>query len=156
MFAFTRDIVVSLLRKIESVANEQKNGKPICVFILPSKNQETYAAIKTVGDMIVGITTVCAQKDKMNGEINDQNRRRNWEMLLSNIALKINLKLGGDVHHVQRNELSHLAVGNGKQLNTIVLGADVTHAPKGSEDGCLRSLVWSGHWVGTLSSTLVP
>jgi len=53
---------------------------------------------------------------------------KSYHTLLNLRSLKVNFKLGGRNHKVQRINL--------KDTKTLIIGADVTHPAKGVEPGC--------------------
>ncbi|KAK4897839.1 hypothetical protein LTR27_004611 [Elasticomyces elasticus] len=91
-------------------------------------NVATYAKVKRVFDQRLGLHTVCLTSPKFT--YRDRFRRPKVNFL-SNLALKFNLKLGGQSHQVfgpAKPAFADIA------SNTIVLGADVSHAPSKMED----------------------
>ncbi|KAF2502766.1 stem cell self-renewal protein Piwi, partial [Lophium mytilinum] len=56
------------------------------------------------------------------------------DQYFSNLALKFNIK-GRGINHTLRNEFSLLMGGANRALDTIVLGADVSHPPGNGPDG---------------------
>ena len=94
--------------------------KPQLVFVILPKNQiPLYSRLKQLADVKYGIHTVCAVASKLAKERNDQYFR--------NVALKVNLKLGGNNQLVSRQHLGILA-----QDDTMIVGIDVTHPSPGS------------------------
>jgi hypothetical protein len=69
----------------------------------------------------MGVVNVCVVSSKF---------RKNQPQYFANVALKVNMKLGG-VNHV----LTGAAVTWLKQKKTMLMGADVTHPSPGSVDG---------------------
>jgi eukaryotic translation initiation factor 2C len=92
----------------------------LLLVILPSANSPTYYRVKCLGDVALGVHTICVVGDKL---VKPQGQ----DQYFSNVALKFNLKLGG------RNQLVDPArlgiIGEGK---TMVVGIDVTHPSPGS------------------------
>jgi len=86
------------------------------VVVLPGKTP-VYAEVKRVGDTLLGMATQCVQAKNVN---------KTSPQTLSNLCLKINVKLGG-VNSILvpsiRPKVFHEPV--------IFLGADVTHPPVG-------------------------
>lgn len=78
-----------------------KKPKIILVF-LPTSDKGVYAMVKYLGDVKFGISTVCAQTQKIS-KMNQQ--------YLANVALKFNLKLLGRNHGLQASDLGMLAAG---------------------------------------------
>lgn len=91
-------------------------GLQLIIVILPGKTP-VYAEVKRVGDTIIGLATQCVQS---------KNVARTSPQTLSNLCLKINVKLGG-INNILvptiRPKLFNAPV--------IFFGADVTHPPAG-------------------------
>ncbi len=92
----------------------------LLLIILPEHNIPIYDRIKRGGDKEFGIHTICVVGHKL-AKTNGQ------DQLLANIALKLNLKLGGNNQLVDRARLG--IIGENK---TMVVGIDVTHPSPGS------------------------
>ncbi|XP_055694608.1 protein argonaute-2-like isoform X3 [Lutzomyia longipalpis] len=92
------------------------NALQLVVVILPGKTP-VYAEVKRVGDTVLGMATQCVQAKNVN---------KTSPQTLSNLCLKINVKLGG---------INSILVPSirPKVFNepVIFLGADVTHPPAG-------------------------
>ena len=88
----------------------------LVVVVLPGKTP-VYAEVKRVGDTVLGMATQCVQAKNVN---------KTSPQTLSNLCLKINVKLGG-VNSIL------LPTIRPKVFNepVIFLGADVTHPPAG-------------------------
>jgi eukaryotic translation initiation factor 2C len=88
----------------------------LVVVVLPGKTP-VYAEVKRVGDTVLGMATQCVQAKNVN---------KTSPQTLSNLCLKINVKLGG---------INSILVPSirPKVFNepVIFLGADVTHPPAG-------------------------
>ncbi|XP_015790047.1 protein argonaute-2 isoform X3 [Tetranychus urticae] len=91
-------------------------GIQLIVVVLPGKTP-VYAEVKRVGDTVLGMATQCVQAKNVN---------KTSPQTLSNLCLKINVKLGG---------INSILVPSvrPKVFNepVIFLGADVTHPPAG-------------------------
>lgn len=91
----------------------------LIVVVLPGKTP-VYAEVKRVGDTCLGIATQCVQVKNVN---------KTSPQTLSNLCLKINVKLGG---------INNILVPNMRpkifQEPVIFIGADVTHPPAGGLD----------------------
>ncbi|KAI1472880.1 Piwi-domain-containing protein [Daldinia caldariorum] len=107
----------------------QKNPPQMIFVVLPGKktDKEIYKVVKLLGDVEYGIHTVCVLKS---------NIAKCSPQYSANVALKVNLKMGG-INHKLNNSVP--IVRDGK---TMVLGYDVTHPTNlaGGSDG-LPSLV---------------
>lgn len=104
------------------LANAGK-AKVDLVFIVMSKSTINYATLKSWGDVIYGVPTVCATK------IRDLMDDGKGKMYRANICLKINMKLGGQNHLVDASSLGLISEGT-----TMVVGIDVTHPSPGSSE----------------------
>lgn len=114
-------------------------------FILPDANTPVYARIKRDADIRYGIHTICsvgAKLAKQNGQ----------DQYFANLALKINLKLGG-INQMVDN--THLGIINADK--TMIVGIDVTHPSPGSSSsapsvaGMVASIDrYLGQWPATL------
>lgn len=92
----------------------------LLVVILPDSNTELYSRIKKCGDTKDGLHTICSVGTKLAKE---------WcqEQYLGNLALKFNLKLGGNNHLLDSARLGII-----NEDKTMVVGIDVTHPSPGS------------------------
>lgn len=92
------------------------HGLQLVVVVLPGKTP-VYAEVKRVGDTVLGMATQCVQAKNVN---------KTSPQTLSNLCLKINVKLGG-INSILVPSLRP------KVFNepVIFLGADVTHPPAG-------------------------
>lgn len=93
-------------------------GLQLILVVLPGKTP-VYAEVKRVGDTLLGVATQCVQTRNVN---------RTSPQTLSNLCLKINVKLGG---------INSIIVPNMRppifREPVIFMGADVTHPPAGDE-----------------------
>ncbi|KAK5722651.1 hypothetical protein LTR15_005883 [Elasticomyces elasticus] len=101
----------------------QRAGQlPVILIILPApQGKHDYATVKTWGDSNAGVNTVCITSAKL--------RFLSSGGFQGNIALKFNIKLGGENHKLT-------ATSDSVPPSTIVFGADVTHPTGGSVDYC--------------------
>ena len=112
--------------------SRQRPKPAILLVILTSDEAKSnlYHHIKYLGDCIHGIQTVCMkanERGKFYPMINDPRSLAN-DQYCTNVALKINLKLGGRNHAVESRSLLQL-----KPAQTMIVGMDVTH-PGGLKD----------------------
>ena len=98
----------------------KRSGDKFMLVILPNANSTTYTEVKFLGDVTFGIHTVCITGEKLAKE-------RGRQQYLNNVALKVNLQLGGTNHIVEPSYLEILRKGK-----TMVCGVDVTHPSPGS------------------------
>lgn len=117
----------------------------LCV-ILPATPIPLYNRIKQLGDVKYGVHTICTVGSKMA-------KPQGQDQYFRNVALKFNLKLGGNNQIVEATRLGIVAEGK-----TMVVGIDVTHPSPGSSSlapsvaGMVASIDrWLGQWPGVLS-----
>ncbi|XP_074657018.1 protein argonaute-2-like [Tubulanus polymorphus] len=91
-------------------------GLQLIVVVLPGKTP-VYAEVKRVGDILIGMATQCVQAKNVN---------RTSPQTLSNLCLKINVKLGG-INSILLPSIRPRIFNE----PIIFLGADVTHPPAG-------------------------
>ncbi|KAK2467586.1 hypothetical protein APHAL10511_000441 [Amanita phalloides] len=122
---FSRTKALSEIHKILGEAC-QTHGKPSFVVVfLERVDKHIYPGIKRIGDVILGIHTVHMQLSK----VLDQNLNK-LDQYMSNVALKINTKLGGINHKLDDGAMSWL-----RKESTMLVGIDVTHAGPGTKPG---------------------
>ena len=106
----------------------QRLGTPLpkmILFLLSRRDDFIYPGIKTICDTKLGVHSVCMQLDKA---LKDDLRKQ--DQYFSNVALKVNTKLGGINHTVDDHALGWL-----KTTPTMVVGMDVTHPSPTSIQG---------------------
>ena len=125
----------------------------LIVVMLPDKDAHRYNTIKRIGDVEVGIHTICVVRENFCKQDKWDNKQT-----FANIALKANLKLKGLNHELDRESLG--IIGENK---TMVVGIDVTHPSPGSESDCpsVAAMVASvdgnlGQWPAALSLQYCP
>ena len=112
----------ALLSKVFATLKQEAKVSFVLV-VLSRKSQNIYASVKRAGDVMVGLRTFClvAKGTGIN----------NHDQYLANVAMKINLKLGG------ANQW--LGAGAGSQgilaKPTMFVGIDVTHPGAASQGG---------------------
>ncbi|CAG8473883.1 8152_t:CDS:10 [Acaulospora morrowiae] len=107
-------------REYYNARNALNNDLQLMLFILPDDDEKRYRAIKYTADTILGVPTQCVQLDK----VSKKNKQ-----YCANVALKMNLKLGGTNQSLKETEIPLF-----EQEPVILLGADVTH-PTGGRAG---------------------
>jgi eukaryotic translation initiation factor 2C len=115
----------------------------LILVILPRIDTTIYNRVKYACDVKEGILNVCVIASKF-GNANSQ--------YFANVALKVNLKLGGRNQSLDNSKLGILAHGK-----TMVVGIDVTHPSPGSSSNApsVAAIVasvdqWLGQWPGDL------
>jgi hypothetical protein len=105
--------IENILTDAYVVAENSYNFKPQMVFcILPNTSVSLYARIKMVSDSVLGIVTQCIQgRHTLKPKI----------QFCANVALKVNVKLGGQNSKLPASFLPFVS-----DTPTIIFGADVT------------------------------
>lgn len=110
--------------------NEMRKAKvPLAFVVLPTNDATVYSRVKRIGDSETGVLTVCGTIDKL------YSQKIRTNDLQANLAMKINMKLGG-VNHALPQAKRKWLLDSRNRVNTIVVGADVTHPSKQSIEGC--------------------
>ncbi|KAJ8516713.1 hypothetical protein ONZ45_g6006 [Pleurotus djamor] len=102
-----------------------KSPRPSFILVLLSKRDNfIYPGIKRIGDVELGIHTLHMQTSKALGD------PRKQDQYFSNVALKVNTKLGGHNHLLDGRAMQWLT-----KVKTMMVGIDVTHPGPGSIEG---------------------
>ncbi|KAK5689461.1 hypothetical protein LTR17_026257 [Elasticomyces elasticus] len=112
-----------LLKYVQNLRAEW-SGPELFLVVLDEKKTTPYARVKRVFDQHLGLHTVCLTAAKLANQRNGSPGPD--DQLLSNLALKFNIKLGGQNHRVMTNHRQRAF--QEIERDTIVLGADVSHA----------------------------
>ena len=123
------------------------SGKPtqagLVLIILPAVNIPLYNRIKHIGDVRIGVHTICVVGSKF---------AKAHPQYFANVALKFNLKLGGINQLIDNTRLGII-----NDDKTMVVGVDVTHPSPGSSStapsvaGMVASVDrWLGQWPADL------
>ncbi|XP_006458774.1 argonaute-like protein [Agaricus bisporus var. bisporus H97] len=102
----------------------KQRGQPpqLIVIIMPDDgNAAVYSAIKHFGDIVMGVATQCLRPQKCRGA-----NIQYW----ANVALKVNVKIGGINCTPERRAVPILS---DPANATIIMGADVQHPAPGAE-----------------------
>ncbi|KAM3560252.1 hypothetical protein ARSEF4850_003732 [Beauveria asiatica] len=128
-----------------TVLQKAANALKLLIIILPDANTSLYKHIKSLADKTYGIHTVCCVGPKLA-------KAHGRDQYIANVALKLNLKLGG-VNQI----MSDRQLGIIEQNKTMVVGIDVTHPSPGSSSNApsVSAMVASidrflGQWPATL------
>jgi len=115
----------------------------LVLIIIPTAHTQLYNRIKHVGDVKVGVHTVCVVGSKF---------AKSQPQYFANVALKFNLKLGGINQLIDSTRLGII-----NEDKTMVVGIDVTHPSPGSASnapsvaGMVASVDrWLGQWPADL------
>ncbi|TKA76812.1 hypothetical protein B0A49_03693 [Cryomyces minteri] len=108
-----------------------RGGGPInlILVVLERPHLDDYARIKTWGDTSAGVPTVCCTVGVLRKVLKNPGTG-------ANIALKVNIKLGGVNHTVDSTGVPAAVALTGWSRGTMVVGADVTHPGPGSVKHC--------------------
>ena len=127
---------------LKNLAGDSKQTRLVLI-IIPASNTPLYNRIKQIGDVKVGVHTVCVVGEKF---------AKSSPQYFANVALKFNLKLGGINQLVDKSRLGIIDEGK-----TMVVGVDVTHPSPGSAPnapsvaGMVASVDrWLGQWPADL------
>ncbi|RDB21860.1 Protein argonaute 1B [Hypsizygus marmoreus] len=116
---------IGLLRTTIKEELAKKPQKPSFILVLlENRDNFIYPAIKRIGDMELGVHTVHMQLSKA---LNDPKKQ---DQYFSNVALKVNTKLGGMNHLLDDHAMRWLT-----KKKTMMVGIDVTHPGPGSREG---------------------
>ncbi|KAK0452966.1 argonaute-like protein [Desarmillaria tabescens] len=117
---------VNSLRTIRSYLQHamQTGPRPSFVLVLlMHRDNFIYPGVKRIGDSELGLQTVTMQLEKAL-------RQDKQDQYLSNIALKVNTKLGGINHKLDDQAMRWL-----RKKKTMMVGIDVTHPTPGTRFG---------------------
>ncbi|KAF8133991.1 Piwi domain-containing protein [Boletus edulis] len=105
--------------------NQARLGTPSFMLVILSKRDNyIYPGIKRICDVELGIHTIHMLANKVLSE------PRKQDQYFSNVALKVNTKLGGVNHKVDDGNMKWLT-----KTKTMLVGMDVTHPGPGSIEG---------------------
>ncbi|KAF8133993.1 Piwi domain-containing protein [Boletus edulis] len=105
--------------------NQARLGTPSFMLVILSKRDNyIYPGIKRICDVELGIHTIHMLANKVLAD------PRKQDQYFSNVALKVNTKLGGVNHKVDDGNMKWLT-----KTKTMLVGIDVTHPEPGSIEG---------------------
>jgi eukaryotic translation initiation factor 2C len=100
---------------IRSALMATKQKPALLLVILSNSDKHIYSGLKHLCDVYLDVPNVCVQSPKIR-------RERGQLQYYANVALKVNMKLGGVNHSVDEASISKL-----RQPSTMLVGMDVTH-----------------------------
>ena len=126
---------------VEHARGLYENQDPqLLMFVLPRQNTHTYNLLKTICDTQYGIASQIFDQQKLYNK-----NETTISQYLGNIALKVNVKLGGLNCHVKEEFFCKIRKGEPKnprdprsqliykdtkvQPRTMIVGGDITHGP---------------------------
>ena len=128
--------------QLKLAAGDSRQTRLVLV-ILPTKDKVLYNRIKQIGDVKLGVHTVCVVGSEF---------AKSQTTYFANVGLKFNLKLGGINQLVDNTKFGII-----NEDKTMVVGIDVTHPSPGSASnapsvaGMVASVDrWLGQWPATL------
>ncbi|EPQ51876.1 argonaute-like protein [Gloeophyllum trabeum ATCC 11539] len=107
------------IKTIQTVLRSLKVKPTIVLIVLSNGDKHIYSGLKHLCDVYLDVATVCVQSSKF---------RKAQLQYYANVALKVNMKLGG-VNHTVNSETGMRFL---KQEPTMLVGMDVTHPGFGS------------------------
>lgn len=139
-------MIGNLETDLSNIFRRVKNTTCVLV-VLPDNRQSTYNCVKTLGDVVFGITTICVVGSKLI-KAGTEGEGRGLGSFAGNLALKFNLKFNNYNQYINEDD---------KILDldeTMIVGIDVTHSPN-SEDPSIAAMVASvdsklGQWPAVL------
>ena len=142
-------VVQDQVARVMKGFSERKPKPSFLVIVIEARDKVAgkpyYNAIKRFADVNYGFLNVCMLSKGFAKERNEQ--------FVANVALKINLKLGGRNHQIQSSGLGFVAQGT-----TMLVGLDVTHPSPGATESApsIASIVASvdgnlAQWPARLS-----
>lgn len=114
---------------IEAIRNALLRVKPkpsLLLVMLSSTDKAIYEGLKHLCDVFLDVATVCVQSSKI---------RKSSPQYFANVALKVNMKMGGINHKLDPRSSGWL-----NSAPTMVLGMDVTHPSPGSAVGTRKNV----------------
>ncbi|TFK25878.1 QDE2 protein [Coprinopsis marcescibilis] len=112
---------------LDANEKERKPRPSFMLVLLEQKEKYIYPGIKRIGDVDLGILTLHMQLPKVFGDSVSGTKR---DQYLSNVALKVNTKLGGANHLLEDSAMKWL-----RKKKTMIVGIDVTHPSPMSKGG---------------------
>lgn len=117
----------STLEKSVNVSSKQLKPKFVLV-LLSGEDDFIYPGIKRMCDMQMGLLTVCMLLTPKKARVDDPKKQ---DQYFSNVALKVNAKLGGSNHLLADDTTQRWLT----QKRTMLVGIDVTHPSPTSAKG---------------------
>jgi eukaryotic translation initiation factor 2C len=105
----------------------------LLVFVVENKNSEIYNKIKKSCECRYGVVSQVLQS---------QHVAKCQDQYISNVCMKVNAKLGGSTCKAASQVLAKLDPTFAK-TPTLIIGADVSHASPGSEEGSMAAITAS-------------
>ena len=103
------------INTIRSTLMATKQKPALLLVILSNSDKHIYSGLKHLCDVYLDVPNVCVQSAKIR-------REKGQLQYYANVALKVNMKLGGVNHAVDE-----ASIGKLRQPSTMLVGMDVTH-----------------------------
>ncbi|TFY79496.1 hypothetical protein EWM64_g4517, partial [Hericium alpestre] len=103
------------VQKVREALMTLKPKPRLVLVILSSSDKHVYSGIKHLCDVYLDVPTVCVQSAKIRKD-------KGQVQYFANVALKVNMKLGGVNHRLDDNMMGKL-----QKPPTMIVGMDVTH-----------------------------
>lgn len=111
------------VQAIRATLTTMKAKPTVVLVILSNGDKHVYSGIKHLCDSYLDVPTVCVHSSKIRKE-------KGQLQYFANVALKLNMKMGGINHSLDARSMSWL-----QQQPTMLVGMDVTHPGPGSIKG---------------------
>jgi hypothetical protein len=113
----------------DAVTRKPKQPHDCTLILIPEKDYHNYATAKRIADFAGRHVLFAIGSKLFNFRKEDFDQQ-----YMSNLALKINMKFGGENHHLDTTGLSNVLSAKIRR-DTIVLGADIGHTGAGGRLG---------------------
>lgn len=113
------------VRAIRQVMMSVSPKPTMFLVVLSSGDRHVYSGLKHLCDVFLSVATVCVQAAKFRKE-------RGQPQYFANVALKVNMKMGGVNHKLEDRNQSSVFIG---KEPTMLVGMDVTHPGFGTVKG---------------------
>jgi hypothetical protein len=115
------------IKVIRASLLEIKPKPKLVMVILSNGDKHIYSGIKHLCDSYLDVATVCVHSNKIRKE-------KGQPQYFANVALKVNMKMGGVNHALDQRGMNWL-----QQAPTMLVGMDVTHPGPGSLAGTVSN-----------------
>ncbi|KAE9972193.1 hypothetical protein BLS_004152 [Venturia inaequalis] len=116
-----------------AVGNKFQIKPELLFFLVENRNTEVYNRIKKSCECRYGVVSQVLQS---------QHIAKCQDQYISNVCMKVNAKLGGSTCRAASTVLGKLDP-NFAKIPTLIIGADVSHASPGSEEGSMAAITAS-------------
>ncbi|EMD37096.1 hypothetical protein CERSUDRAFT_84117 [Gelatoporia subvermispora B] len=133
------------IKAIQGAITSSQSRPKLILVILSSGDRHVYSGLKHLCDVYLGVATVCVHAAKIRNE-------KGQLQYYANVALKVNMKLGGVNHTLDQRNMGWL-----KQAPTMLVGMDVTHPGPGTIKGTpsIAAVVASiDQWFGQFPASM--